>query len=51
MRDKHYEIFCARLDEKNLQELKRRRENFKSWNLLFKDLLYANVRVRKVRRK
>jgi len=39
MRDKHYQVFSARLENKIVEELKNRRQNFKSWNLLFKQLV------------
>jgi hypothetical protein len=39
MLDKHYGVFSARLEDKIIDELKNRRQTFKSWNLLFRNLL------------
>jgi len=41
MRDLKYNIWSVRLSEEVIKELKIRRQNFKSWNLLFKYLLNA----------
>ena len=42
MRDKHSVVFSERLEDKIIDELRKRRKNSKSWNLLFKKLLYGN---------
>lgn len=39
MRDKHYKTFSIRLDDSLIIELKRKKEHYKSWNLLIRDLL------------
>ena len=39
MRDLKYKAMSFRLSEEVEQELTKRREKFKSWNLLFKELL------------
>ncbi len=40
-RDLKYAVFSLRLSDEVIEELKKRRQNYKSWNLLFKDLLNA----------
>lgn len=37
-RDLHYKIFAQRLSDANIKWLNERRDNFKSWNLLFDDI-------------
>jgi len=38
-RDIKYDVISFRLSAEVIEELKKRRRNSKSWNLLFKDLL------------
>lgn len=38
-KDIKYEVFSMRLSEEVIEELKKRRQEFKSWNLLLKQLL------------
>lgn len=38
-RDLKYDVFSARLSKEVIEEFKKRRDNFPSWNLLFRDLL------------
>lgn len=47
-RDLKYDVFSVRLSEDIVNELKKRRQNFKSWNLLFKELLYGKKRMDKL---
>jgi len=51
MLDKHYGVFSVRLDEKIIEELKNRRQNFKSWNLLFRKLLGMKTEFKMKQRK
>ena len=45
-RDLKYDVFSARLENKIIEELKNRRRTFKSWNLLFRKLLYGTDKPR-----
>lgn len=38
-KDIKYKVLSMRLSDEVIKELKNRRQNFKSWNLLFKELL------------
>ena len=38
-RDIQYKVLSIRLSDEVIEELKKRRKNFKSWNLFFKELL------------
>ncbi len=46
-RDIKYDVFSIRLSDEIIQELKKRRQNYKSWNLLFKDLLNGEIQLPK----
>lgn len=39
MRDLKYQVLSMRLSDEVIEELQKRRKNFKSWNLLVRDLL------------
>jgi len=46
-RDKHYKQFSnARLEKEMIEWLKKENENYKSWNLFFKELIkrYENIK-------
>lgn len=38
-KDIKYKVFAARLSDEVTEELRNRRNEYKSWNLLFKELL------------
>lgn len=46
-RDIKYKVFSARLSDEIKQELENRRKDFKSWNLLFRELLKMEVKKNK----
>lgn len=46
MRDEHYKIFSARLSDEVTVELQKRRQNYKSWNLLFRQLLGIKTQLK-----
>lgn len=39
MRNEHYKVMSLRLSDEVIKELKLRRSQFKSWNLMFEQLL------------
>lgn len=42
MKNKEYKVISFRLDPEVTEELEKNREKFRSWNLLFRDLLFEN---------
>jgi len=40
MKNTNYKVNSFRLEEEVIKELKNRQKNFKSWNLMFRDLLF-----------